>query len=80
MGGAAAGDYSGDWPIIREIFMSPRPTPPAPPRSNAPVNPDREYQQSTESQLDRSKPSSHEDEQAAVTSHRDAVQTSIGKP
>lgn len=47
--------------------------------ADAPVNPDREYEESTESKLDHSKPP-HHDKTAADKKHKDEPQISVGKP
>jgi len=46
--------------------------------ADAPVNPDREYEDSTESKLDHSKPP-HHDKTAADKKHKDEPQISVGK-
>ncbi|MFJ9534967.1 hypothetical protein [Herbaspirillum sp. NPDC101396] len=43
------------------------------------VNPDHEYEDSTESKLDHSKPP-HHDKTAADIKHKDEPQISVGKP
>jgi hypothetical protein len=43
------------------------------------VNPDHEYEDSTESKLDHSKPP-HHDKTAADKKHKDEPQISVGKP
>jgi hypothetical protein len=62
--------------------MSNRPTLHLPQSTNnadEPVNPDREYEDSTESKLDHSKPP-HHDKTAADKKHKDEPQISVGKP
>jgi len=45
--------------------------------ADEPVNPDREYEDSTESKLDHSKPP-HHDKTAADKKHKDEPQISVG--
>ncbi|THA42266.1 hypothetical protein E6R62_37870 [Streptomyces sp. A1136] len=48
-------------------------------KSDTQVNPDHEYEESTESKLDHSKPP-HHDKTAADKKHKDEPQISVGKP
>ena len=60
--------------------MSNRPTlhlPQSTSTADEPVNPDREYEDSTESKLDHSKPP-HHDKMAADKKHKDEPQISVG--
>ncbi|WP_050479143.1 hypothetical protein [Herbaspirillum rhizosphaerae] len=60
--------------------MPNRPAPhSAPVTADTPPNPDREYQDATESKLDHSKPPHHE-KTAADSKHKDEPQISVGKP
>lgn len=61
----------------RPDSQSPRPQPSG--STDTSVNPDREYEDSTESRLDRSKPP-HHDKTAAGKKHEDEPQISVGKP